>query len=64
MMILFIREKIGGDIVDKNVKITKRDIRDMKLLTDEELRKLNFTELCIYLNTLEIAENVLEGSED
>lgn len=50
--------------MDKNVKITKRDIQDMKLLTDEELRKLNFTELCIYLNTLEIAENVLEGSED
>lgn len=49
--------------MDKNVVITKKDIENMKLLTDEEIKKLSFHELCLYLNMLDNAESILEGSE-
>ena len=45
------------------IQIEKKEIEEMKLLTEEELKKLSFHELCIYLNNLEIAEKILEGSD-
>ena len=45
------------------MKITKKEIEEMKLLTDEELQKLNFHELCMYLNMLDEAEKILGGEE-
>ena len=33
------------------------------LTTDEEIKKLSFHELCLYLNMLDNAEKILEGSE-
>lgn len=50
--------------MNNNVVITRKDIENMKLLTDEEIKKLSFHELCIYLNMLDNAESILEGSED
>ena len=43
---------------------TKKDIQEMTLLSTEELEKLNFHELCAYLGMLDIAEKLLEGSEE
>ena len=47
----------------EKIEITKKEIEEMKLLTDEEIKNLSFHELCLYLNNLEIAEKILEGSE-
>lgn len=44
--------------------ITKKDIEEMELLSTEELEKLNFHELCAYLGMLDMAEKVLEGSDE
>lgn len=48
----------------KDIKITKKEIEEMKLLTDEEVRKLSFHELCAYLDMLEMAEKILEESDE
>ena len=48
----------------EELKITKKEVKDMKLLTDEELQKLSFHELCVYLNMLEIAEKELSEEGD
>ena len=48
----------------EKMKITKKEIEEMKLLSDEELKKLNFHELCLYLNMLEEAEKILSGGEE
>ena len=47
-----------------NIKITKQDVEKMKLLTDDEIKKLSFHELCMYLDMLEMAEKLLEGEEE
>ena len=47
-----------------NETITKKDIEDMKLLTEEEISKLNFNELCMYLEILEKSKDILEGSDE
>lgn len=44
--------------------ITKKDIENMKLLTDEEISKLSFDELCMYLSILENAKEILERGEE
>lgn len=49
--------------MDENVVITKKDVEKMRILTDEEIKKLSFHELCLYLNMLDNAEKILEGSE-
>lgn len=49
--------------MDENIVITKKDVEEMRLLTDEEIKKLSFHELCLYLNMLDNAESILEGSE-
>lgn len=45
-------------------KLTKKEIEDMKLLSDEELQKLNFHELCLYLKMLDDAEKILEEGDE
>lgn len=44
--------------------LTKEDVEKMELLSDEEMEKLNFHELCAYLNMLDIIEKVLEEGEN
>ncbi len=46
-----------------SIEITKRDIEKMKLMTSEELAKLDFHELCAYLKLLDEAEKIMKGSE-
>lgn len=48
----------------EEIVITKKEIEEMKLLTDEEIDKLNFHELCAYYSMLEEAEKILEGSDE
>lgn len=48
----------------EEIKITKKEIEEMTLLTDEQLEKLSFHELCVYLNMLEIAEKMLGEESD
>ena len=36
----------------------------MKLLTEEEINKLSFDELCMYLAILENAKEILEEGDD
>ncbi len=43
--------------------ITKKDVENAVLLTEEELENLNFDELCLYLGLLDKMEEVLEGGE-
>lgn len=43
---------------------TEKEIAEMELLSTEELEKLNFHELCAYLGMLDVAEKILEGSEN
>lgn len=43
--------------------MTKNNIKNMKLLSEEEIKKLTFHELCLYLDTLNQAEEILEGDE-
>lgn len=50
--------------MENNIDITKKDIEEMKVLTPEEISKLSFHELCAYLKTLEIAENILKEGEE
>ena len=49
--------------MQNDIKITKKDIEEMKILTSEEIAKLSFHELCAYLNMLDLAEEFLEGEE-
>lgn len=49
--------------MQNDIKITKKDIEEMKILTSEEIAKLSFHELCAYLKTLEVAENILKEGE-
>lgn len=44
--------------------ITKEDIEKMELLSEEEIKKLNFHGLCAYLNMLDIAEKVLARGDE
>ena len=53
----------GGNNMSDKIEITKKDVEEMQLLTDKELKNLSFHELCLYLNQLEIAEKILEGSD-
>lgn len=50
--------------MENDVVITREDVKGMKLLSDEEIQKLDFHELCLYLNMLDNAERILEGSEE
>lgn len=54
----------GGNFMKDEIIITKKDIEEMELLSTEELEKLNFHELCAYLGMLDMAEKVLEGSDE
>ncbi len=44
-------------------RITKEDVEKMSVLTEEEINKLNFSELCLYLRLLDSMEEVLEGDD-
>lgn len=50
-------------ILEDTIVFEKEDLEKMKLLSKEELKKLNFHELCAYLNMLEVLEDVFERSE-
>lgn len=43
--------------------ITKADIENMRLLTEDELSQLNFHELCLYLGLLDKFEKKLREEE-
>lgn len=43
-------------------KLTKEDVEKFNVLTEEQINKLNFHELCLYLGLLDEMENVLERS--
>lgn len=49
--------------MNDKIVITKKDVENMRILTDEEIKKLNFNELCMYYAMLDMAKKVLEGSE-
>lgn len=49
--------------MDKKIVITKKDIENMRILTDEEIKKLNFNELCMYYAMLDMAKKVLGRGE-
>ncbi len=44
----------------EELKLTKKDIEKMKILSPEEVSKLSFHELCAYLETLDVAEKILK----
>lgn len=48
----------------EEIKLTKKEVENMKLLSDEELQKLSFHELCLYLEMLDKAEKILEEGEE
>lgn len=50
--------------MENDVVITQEDVKNMRLLNDEEIQRLDFHELCLYLNMLDNAERILEGSEE
>ena len=43
--------------------ITKADIENMRLLTEDELSQLNFHELCLYIGLLDKFEKKLREEE-
>ena len=45
------------------VEFTKESINKMELLSKDDLKKLNFHELCAYLNMLDLVEDYLKGDE-
>ena len=49
--------------MDNSIEFTKESIKEMELLLSDDLKKLNFHELCAYLNMLDLAEEFLEGEE-
>ena len=44
--------------------INVEDIKHMKLLTKEELEKLNYYELCLYIGLLNEFKKKLEGGNE
>ena len=44
-------------------KLTKKEVEEAKLLTKEEVEKLNFNELCLYLGLLDEMEKIMEEGE-
>lgn len=44
--------------------LNKENISKMKLLSEDEIKKLDFFELSMYLDLLEEIESVLEGGDD
>lgn len=49
--------------MNDKIVITKKDVENMRILTDEEIKKLNFNELCMYYAMLDMAKKVLERGE-
>lgn len=46
-----------------NSKINIEDIKNGRLLSQDELEKLNFHELCLYLGLLDEMEKILKESD-
>lgn len=49
--------------MEQKIEISKEELKNFKVLDNNELEKLNFHELCLYLSMLELAEKIMEGCD-
>ena len=55
--------KSESEEIDMEKIIKKADVENAQLLSDEEVKNLNFHELCLYIGLLDEMEEALEEDE-